>query len=304
MVQYLITGSAGMMGTHLYESLRNRGCDVLATYYHPTIDERDPILKDLKDNHVEMNLLSLVHTERIIGAYKPKVIYHLAAQSRPDVSFNHVKYTLETNIIGTCNLLEACRKLDYKPLIINASSSAVYGDIDWDTPPDENSTTLPISPYGTSKLAQEHLMRNYYEMGDIDYVNVRIFNCTGPRKKNDLISDICQRVVFDKGKIPVGNLETLRTIVDVRDLIEGLILCSDIKNTTINLGGNQTYKCADIVSKIVGDREIYVEPKYFRPTDERIIWGNINKAKSWLEWEPKISLEQTISDTLDYWRSL
>jgi len=147
-------------------------------------------------------------------------------------------------------------------------------------------------------------MRNYYEMGDIDYVNVRIFNCTGPRKKNDLISDICQRVVFDKGKIPVGNLETLRTIVDVRDLIEGLILCSDIKNTTINLGGNQTYKCADIVSKIVGDREIYVEPKYFRPTDERIIWGNINKAKSWLEWEPKISLEQTISDTLDYWRSL
>jgi len=304
MVQYLITGSAGMMGTHLYESLRNRGCDVLATYYHPTIDERDPILKDLKDNHVEMNLLSLVHTERIIGAYKPKVIYHLAAQSRPDVSFNHVKYTLETNIIGTCNLLEACRKLDYKPLIINASSSAVYGDIDWDTPPDENSITLPISPYGTSKLAQEHLMRNYYEMGDIDYVNVRIFNCTGPRKKNDLISDICQRVVFDKGKIPVGNLETLRTIVDVRDLIEGLILCSDIKNTTINLGGNQTYKCADIVSKIVGDREIYVEPKYFRPTDERIIWGNINKAKSWLEWEPKISLEQTISDTLDYWRSL
>lgn len=304
MVQYLITGSAGMMGTHLYESLRNRGCDVLATYYHPTIDERDPILKDLKDNHVEMNLLSLVHTERIISAYKPKVIYHLAAQSRPDVSFNHVKYTLETNIIGTCNLLEACRKLDYKPLIINASSSAVYGDIDWDTPPDENSTTLPISPYGTSKLAQEHLMRNYYEMGDIDYVNVRIFNCTGPRKKNDLISDVCQRVVFDKGKIPVGNLETLRTIVDVRDLIEGLILCSDIKNTTLNLGGNQTYKCADIVSKIVGDREIYVEPKYFRPTDERIIWGNINKAKSWLEWEPKISLEQTISDTLDYWRSL
>jgi len=304
MVQYLITGAAGMMGTHLYESLKTRGCDVLATYYHPTIDKRDPILQDLEQNHVELNLLSAVQTENIITKYKPKVIYHLAAQSRPDVSFSHVKYTLETNIIGTCNLLEACRKLDYKPLIVNASSSAVYGDIDWSTPPDEKSSTYPISPYGTSKLAQENLVRNYHEMGEIDYVNVRIFNCTGPRKKNDLISDICQRVVFDNGLIPVGNLETIRTIVDVRDLIEGLILCSDIKNTTINLGGTKTYKCSEIVEKIIGDRKTYTEPEFFRPTDEKIIWGNINKARTWLEWEPKITIDQTISDTLDYWRSL
>src|SRR6056300_1469942 len=169
MVQYLITGAAGMMGTQLYETLQSKNKDVLATYYQPTVYDKDPILKDLERNHVELNLTSWSQTQRIITTYKPKVIFHLAAQSRPDVSFDHVEYTLKTNIIGTCNLLEACRKLDYKPLIINASSSAVYGDIDWSTPPDESFPTQPLSPYGTSKLAQEHLVRNYYEMGDIDY---------------------------------------------------------------------------------------------------------------------------------------
>lgn len=302
MVQYLITGAAGMMGTQLYETLRNKNKDVLATYYQPTIDDRDPILKDLESNHVELNLTSWSQTQRVITTYKPKVIFHLAAQSRPDVSFEHVEHTLKTNIIGTCNLLEACKGLDYRPLIINASSSAVYGDIDWSVRPYENSPTRPLSPYGTSKLAQEHLARNYYEMGDIDYVNVRIFNCTGPRKKNDLISDVCQRVVFSNGKIPVGNLETTRSIVDVRDLVQGLILCENIKNTTINLGGSQVYKVSDIVKMIIGDRETYVNPDFLRPTDEQIIWGNINKAKELLGWEPKIPLEKTISDTLDYWR--
>jgi nucleoside-diphosphate-sugar epimerase len=85
-------------------------------------------------------------------------------------------------------------------------------------------------------------------------------------------------------------------------LVEGLILCENIKNTTINLGGSKVYKVSDIVKDIIGDRKTYIEPSFFRPTDEQIIWGNINKAKELLGWEPKIPLEKTISDTLDYWR--
>lgn len=303
MVQYLITGAAGMMGTHLYESLKQKNCDVLATYHQPTIDERDKYMDKL-DDQVQLDLRSFSSTLKSIELFKPKVIFHLAAQSRPDVSFKYVNHTLKTNIIGTQNLLEACRVLKHKPLIINASSSAVYGDIDWSVPPDEDSPTKPMSPYGTSKLAQEHIVRNYHEMGCIDYVNVRIFNCTGPRKTADLISDVCKRVATSEESIPVGNINAIRSIVDVRDLVEGLILCENIKDTTINLGGANTYAVSEIIRKIVGDRDIHQDESLFRPTDEPIIWGNINKAKELLGWEPKISLEETINDTLNYWRNL
>jgi nucleoside-diphosphate-sugar epimerase len=303
MVDHLITGAAGMMGTHLFEYLKGKEIDVTATYHEPTIDSRDSILKDI-ENQIQLDLLSFSDTLKIIELFKPKVIYHLAAQSRPDVSFKYVKHTLNTNIIGTQNLLEACRVLNHKPLIINASSSAVYGDVDWSTPVDENSLTLPLSPYGTSKLAQENLMRNYHDMGCIDYVNVRIFNCTGPRKRNDLISDLCMRVVASDGPIPVGNLNATRSIVDVRDLIRGLTECVNVKNTTLNLGASEAHKVSDIVNRIVGDRGIYQDKNLLRPTDEAIIWGNINKAKELLNWKPQISLDQTISDTLNYWRTL
>ena len=294
----LITGAGGMMGSHLYDALRDQ--DVLPTFYNSTLDKRETITQ-------EMEMLDVLHYERVkqvLSEVKPSVIYHLAAQSRPDVSFTDPARTVQINVVGTTNLLQACAELGLKPLFINASSSAVYGDIDWSTPPDENSPCHPLSPYGTSKLAQEHIVKNFNQMHDIPYVNVRIFNCTGPRKINDFISDVCRRVVNEEFPLKVGNLDTVRSIVDVRDLVRGLVLCENIKNSTINLGSDKCYSIFEIFKKIAGISPYEVDSSLFRPTDEPIILGNINKAKRVLGWEPEISLEQTISDTLDYWRNL
>ena len=183
-----------------------------------------------------------------MSKYKPNVIYHLAAQSRPDVSFTNPALTKDTNVMGTLTLLQACVELGNECLFINASSSAVYGEIDWDTPPQETSICKPLSPYGTSKLAQEHIVRNFHQIyGDnINYVNVRIFNCTGPRKINDFVSDVCRRVVNKEFPLKVGNLDGLRSIVDVRDLVRGLVLCENIKNETINLGSDVSHKIGDV----------------------------------------------------------
>ena len=294
----LITGAGGMMGSHLYDALRDQ--DVLPTFYNSTLDKRETITQ-------EMEMLDVLHYERVkqvLSEVKPSVIYHLAAQSRPDVSFTDPARTVQINVIGTTNLLQACAELGLKPLFINASSSAVYGDIDWSTPPDENSPCHPLSPYGTSKLAQEHIVKNFNQMHNIPYVNVRIFNCTGPRKINDFVSDVCRRVVNKEFPLKVGNLDGLRSIVDVRDLVRGLVLCENIKNETINLGSDVSHKIGDVLKLIAGDTPYEVANYLLRPTDEPIILGNINKAKDLLGWKQEITLEQTITDTLDYWRNL
>ena len=294
----LITGAGGMMGSHLYDALRDQ--DVLPTFYNSTLDKRETITQ-------EMEMLDVLHYERVkqvLSEVKPSVIYHLAAQSRPDVSFTDPARTVQINVVGTTNLLQACAELGLKPLFINASSSAVYGDIDWSTPPDEDSPCHPLSPYGTSKLAQEHIVKNFNQMHGIPYVNVRIFNCTGPRKINDFVSDVCRRVVNKEFPLKVGNLDGLRSIVDVRDLVRGLVLCENIKNETINLGSDVSHKIGDVLKFIAGDIPYEIDDSLLRPTDEPIILGNINKAKDLLGWKQEITLEQTITDTLDYWRNL
>ena len=294
----LITGAAGMMGSHLYDALKDT--DVIPTYYKSTLDSREDIVDEME----VLDVLNKDNVRRVLSFYKPDVIYHLAAQSRPDVSFTDPSLTINTNVIGTINILEACADLALKPLFINASSSAVYGAINWTVPPDEERRCKPLSPYGTSKLAQEHIVKNFHEMYPIDYVNVRIFNCTGPRKINDFVSDMCRRVVSSEDPIKVGNLKGVRSIVDVRDLVEGLIKCQNIRNETINLGSGVSYNIEDVFRMIIGDLGYQVDSSMFRPTDEPLIVGNINKAKEILNWIPRISLEETISDTLDYWRNL
>ena len=194
----LITGAAGMMGSHLYDALKDT--DVIPTYYNSTLDSREDIVDDME----VLDVLNKDNVRRVLSFYKPDIIYHLAAQSRPDVSFTDPSLTVNTNVIGTINLLEACADLALKPLFINASSSAVYGAIYWTVPPDEERLCKPLSPYGTSKLAQEHIVKNFHVMYPIDYVNVRIFNCTGPRKVNDFVSDMCRRVV--SGEDPILSL--------------------------------------------------------------------------------------------------
>ncbi len=303
----LITGAGGMMGSHLYDALRDQ--DVLPTFYKSTLDKRETITQEME----MLDVLDFERVKMVLAEVRPDVIYHLAAQSRPDVSFYDPALTIETNVIGTTNLLQACAVLEMKPLFINASSSAVYGETmnkfnetpdDWLMPPNETDLCLPLSPYGTSKLAQEHIVKNFNQMHDIPYVNVRIFNCTGPRKINDFVSDICRRVVNKEFPLKVGNLNGYRSIVDVRDLVRGLVLCENIKNETINLGSDVFHKIGDVLKLIAGDTPYEIDESLLRPTDEPIILGNINKAKDLLGWKQEITLEQTITDTLDYWRTL
>jgi len=306
-----ISGCGGMMGSHLCAALAAAGHDVVASYYNPTVDAAD--LVDLPLETVDIRDWCSVYDS--LMRFRPEAVFHLAAQSYPTASWQRPIETLETNVIGTANVLEAVRRLGSKVRVVVAGSSAEYGTVDpARVPISESEPLLPLHPYGVSKVATDLLAYQYWAGFGLDAVRVRIFNCTGPRKVGDALSDFVRRTVWlerhsETNVIRVGNLETRRTIVDVRDLNRGLILLLERGKSgeVYNLGGPTAYAMNEVLSRVLqraarGNIVPEVDPRLLRPTDEPIIWADCAKLKLTTGWEPVISLDQTIDDMLAYWR--
>lgn len=306
-----ISGCGGMMGSHLCELLFGLGHEVAATYYKPTVEIDD--LGHLALREVDIRDWCSVYDS--IREFQPDAVVHLAAQSYPTVSWSRPVETMETNIIGTVNIFEAIRRAAAKPRVIVAGSSAAYGTVPADKVPiTEDFPLRPLHPYGISKVATEQLAYQYWANYGIEAMPVRIFNCTGPRKTGDAVSDFVRRTVWlerhpDENGIRVGNLATRRTIVDVRDLNRGLALLIErgTPGQAYNLGGSTAYPMSDILGRVLGmstrtDITPVSDPKLFRPTDEPVIWGDSGKLSRATGWSTEISLDQTIGDMLAYWR--
>ncbi len=316
-MKVMVTGAGGMVGSHMVELLYTQGHDVLGTYYKPTTDitELDPAIK-----MVECDVRYHQSVQRIIMNFQPDQIYHLAAQSYPTVSWDHPQATMDTNVNGTINIYEAIKDVrktnpEYDPMVVVACSSAEYGQTlnELEDPYVKETAELkPLHPYGVSKVGQDLLSFQYFMNDHIRCIRVRIFNSTGTRKTNDVTSDFTKRAVLAERsgvyELRVGNLETRRAILDQRDLVNGLMLLAE-KGTAgdvYNLSSEYCYQMKDIVTMIeeqIGHRfEIKVDPALLRPTDERIIIGNVEKLKKDTGWEQHIPMKQTIADMLDYWR--
>jgi len=306
-----ISGCGGMMGSHLYRALTAAGHEVLASYYKPTVDTAD--LTDLPLEEVDIRDWCSVYDS--LMHFRPEAVFHLAAQSYPTVSWRRPIETLETNVIGTANVLEAVRRLGPEVRVVVAGSSAEYGGVDpRRVPIAEDEPLLPLHPYGVSKVAADLLAYQYWAAYRLDAVRVRIFNCTGPGKVGDALSDFVRRVVWlerhpDANAIKVGNLETRRTLVDVRDLNHGLILLLEhgTSGEVYNLGGPTAYPMNEVLARVLQRAHrtgigIEVDPMLLRPIDEPVIWADCTKLKLATGWEPEISLDQTIDDMLAYWR--
>lgn len=307
-----------MVGSHLVERLHLEGHNVIGTYYKPTTDITT-LPAGLK--MVECDVRYYQAVLRIVTQLRPDRIFHLAAQSYPTVSWTHPQATTDTNINGTINVFEAIKNVrltnpDYDPMVVVACSSAEYGQTlnELEDPYVKETAELkPLHPYGVSKVAQDLLAFQYFMNDHISCIRARIFNSTGTRKVNDVTSDFTRRAVLSERDgtytLRVGNLETKRAIMDQRDLINALILLADHGKAgdVYNISSERCYIMKDIVRMIedyIGHPyKIVVDQSLLRPTDERIIIGNIDKLKRDTGWEQKINMEQTVADMIEFWRN-
>ena len=322
-MKVLVTGAGGMVGSHMVELLYKRGDEVVGIW-HKNKKNIEQISLPIK--FVQCDLRYAQGIDELIMDFMPEQIYHLAAQSYPTVSWVSPTETIDVNINSTINIYEAIKKArkykdnKYNPIVVVACSSAEYGETLnqmqglGEVYVKETAQLQPLHPYGVSKVGQDLISFQYFMNDHIRCIRARIFNSTGTRKVNDVTSDFTKRAVeaekTSNWELKVGNLDTKRAIMDQRDLVKGLMLLAEKGKAgdVYNISSEYVYQMSDIVKMIekqVGHKlEIKIDEKLIRPTDEKIIVGDITKLKEDTGWYQDIRMEQTISDMLDYWRKI
>lgn len=304
----LITGGAGFVGKYLTQSLLADGHSVLiADWKAEAADDRRITTScvDVRDNKAMLQL---------IRDHRPGVIFHLAAQSYPEVSKSNPLETLDINVNGTACLFESVvktREIDgtYEPVVVVAGSAAMYGDSCAEAlgPVRETAHSLPLNPYGVSKAAQDLLAFQYWKRCGIRTVRARIFNTSGPGKNGDVSSDLARRVariVRDGGHLKVGNLSSTRSYLDVDDLVDALILLAaqGKPGEAYNISGETVRSVSDLIKIFEEHASIEllpsVEPNLVRTADEPVIVGDTTKLRQATDWRPRRDFKNTLRDML------
>ncbi len=312
-MRVLITGATGFIGSYLMEMCAARGDEVTGTSLQPTVRPEDT--EAFASKLRRMDIAGFEQVLSVLRDTQPEVIFHLAAQSYPALSWFAPVETLNTNVIGTTNLFEAVKALGLKPRIVVACSSAQYGMVrQEDVPVPESHPQKPVHPYGVSKAAKEMLTVQYALNDGIEAVPARIFNTTGPRKSGDVCADFTQRMVrIERGLeapvLKVGNLTTHRALLDVRDTARALMALAEKGRAgePYNISASKTIVMQDVLNRVIelGKVPVTIEqdPALMRPTDEPVIFGNSAKLTAETGWTPTYDIHQSIEDMLDYWRN-
>lgn len=306
----LIVGAGGFVGDYLINELaENRGWTVVATKLpSEKISAPDCSVRNL-DILSESDILAL------LSEVRPDVIFHLAAQSSVALSWENPALTIDVNIKGSVNLLEAVRKSSLSPRILMIGSGEEYGyAADVDGSVDENVPPDPGNIYAVTKMTQNITGRLYYRAYGMDIINVRAFNHIGPgQSPRFVVSGFCKQAAdIEKGVqesvIHVGNIEVYRDFTDVRDIVRAYADLAERGESgqTYNVGSGKAVKLGSILDIICKRSRaavsVEVDENRFRPADIPRIQADISKITSHTEWRPVIPLETSVEDILNYWR--
>ncbi len=320
----LITGITGMVGSHLAEYLlKHTDWDIWGMCrWRSPLDNISGLVPRINTSDrvylVYGDLRDTLSIQDVVCRSQPDYVFHLAAQSYPKSSFDSPLDTLDTNIQGTTRILEALKKFRRDAIVHVCASSEVFGRVPKEKLPiNEECSFHPASPYAISKVGTDLVGRYYAEAFGMTVMTTRMFTHTGPRR-GDVFAESSfakQIAMIEAGLIPpivkVGNLDSLRTIADVRDAVRAyymLVTINPQAGAYYNIGGTHSATVREILETLISMSEskdeikVEIDSERLRPIDADLQLPNTTKFEAHTGWRPAISYEETMTDLLNYWR--
>lgn len=306
MKDVLIFGAGGFVGSYLSQEFIEHGYNVFGSdKVHNTMLPSEVIFEPA-------DLMDAEAVEKLVNKISPDIIVNLAAISSVGASWGIPQLTMQVNVVGALNIMEAARKSEKKPRILFVGSSEEY--IASNSPMNEKTGLDASNPYGISKVTQEQFAKLYKEQYGLKIYCVRPFNHTGVGQRDSFVlPSFCKQVVeIEKsgvpGKIQVGNLTVKRDFSHVKDIVRAyrMIVESDNCDTIYNVGSGTAYTLEAMLQYVInmsGQKiEIEVDQSRFRPTDQPMICCDYNLIKTELGWEPQYTVFDALKEMLEYYR--
>ncbi|HEX9047609.1 MAG TPA: SDR family NAD(P)-dependent oxidoreductase [Verrucomicrobiae bacterium] len=313
-MNFLVTGGAGFIGSHVCERLLRDGhhawaFDDLNDFYDPAIKRRNLCEIEalgLPFKFIHGDLCHVQAVNEVFAAAQFDQVIHLAARAGVRPSLDQPALYQRVNVEGTVNILEAARKTGVKKITI-ASSSSVYG-VNAKVPFAEDDPIFSaVSPYAASKLACEALGHSWHHVYKMDVAMLRFFTVYGPRQRPDLAIHKFTRLIDAGRPIPVfGDGSTARDHTHISDILEGILACTrqEFGFEIFNLGESQTVKLAELIAIIeqaLGKKAI-IDRQPLQPGDVPITFADISKAQKRLGYAPKVKVTEGIPLFVDWFR--
>lgn len=322
-MNYLITGITGFVGPHLANLLYEKNHKVFGLIRGTNGMETDilDVVLDAAYKNIKFLYADLTDRVSVLELFKKNKfdgVFHLAAQSHPPTSFIDPVGTFRTNIMGTAYIIEGIMKYQSGCKLMFCSTSEVYGNLGIDKHVlKETGKILPSNPYGASKSAIDLYMQERMANGFINGFIVRAFSHTGPRRgMNFSISSDAYQIArmmkdYQDTILSIGNLETVRVVMDVRDTVNAyyLLMINEKSNGNIyNVCGDTPRKMQYFTDKLIEisklkNVEQRIEPRFYRKIDINYQYGDTSKLVELTGWQPKYDIETTLADLLEYWEN-
>jgi dTDP-glucose 4,6-dehydratase len=313
MSKILVTGAGGFIGSHLTEELVRQGEEVRAFVRYNSRNEKG-LLEDLPEeikSQIEIIPGDLKDPDGVKKVVRGcKKVFHLGALIAIPYSYFHPFNFVQTNVVGTAHLLNACLEEDSIERIIHTSTSEVYGTAQY-VPIDEKHPLQAQSPYAASKIAADKLAESYYLSFGLPVATMRPFNTFGPGQSlRAIIPTIISQAIENK-KIRLGNVNPRRDFLYVKDTVRGFIQlgkCDEAIGKVVNIGSGRDISIEELVKMVLDlmskKGEIETEERRIRPENSEVmqLLSDTRLARKLFGWSPQYSLEEGLKETIEWYR--